>query len=76
MNCVQELGRVKSDLNLTTYTKQGVEERLAGQYAPWFKNQSQAQAALQIFEDVYSKFKDFSTMLKIMKLFTLFQYRL
>ena len=42
---------MKSDLNLTTYTKQGVEERLASQYAPWFKNQS--QAALQIFEDVY-----------------------
>uniref|UniRef100_A0A914DYB4 Uncharacterized protein n=1 Tax=Acrobeloides nanus TaxID=290746 RepID=A0A914DYB4_9BILA len=46
------MGRVKSDHNLTSYTKQGVESRLAQQYASWWGNQSEAM--IKIFEDAYS----------------------
>ena len=47
------MGRVRANTNLTTYTKQQVENRISEQYAIWFGNQTQAQAVLKIFEDNY-----------------------
>jgi hypothetical protein len=42
--------------NLTDYTKQLVESRLASQYELWFNsNGNQTEAALKIFEKYYLK---------------------
>ena len=46
-----EMGQVKSDHNLTSYTRQQVEQRLANTYAVYFGNNS--QRVLNIFESNY-----------------------
>jgi hypothetical protein len=45
------VNRVKSDLNLTTYTRQDVEARIAHEYMDYFGNHT--QEVLQLFEDTY-----------------------
>lgn len=55
ISLILEMGRVKNDHNLTSYTKQQVETRLSEKFAPWFVNQTQAQTVIQIFDEYYKK---------------------